>query len=291
MFVVKFQFIVYFFTLFIILFSSSYASTSTELPTKNVTFVVEADTVEFSGATLSNNPGKPALPHYSITFLLPPNTDLSSVTATIVNVQDSLTDGGLFVNSAQPPTVRGEVFWPEDLAIVNGKDIAVYNTDAFYPESFLSKKSSGAMGDYILYEVEVYPYQYNPVTKELNKLIGGSLEIEYESKVSANSGVSHKINQSLKDAAKELAINYDDVATKYKEPFTINSTSKVFYIITTQEIVDASQELQAYIKSKTSKGFSVTVVTEHQWGSSANDLRSYLKNNYQSKNIEYVLLI
>jgi len=69
-----------------------------------------------------------------------------------------------------------------------------------------------------------------------------------------------------------------------------------YIILTTGAISSASTQLNAFITLKQSKGFNVKVVTESEWGggtgdNAAENIRSWLKKNYQSLGIEYVLLI
>ena len=69
-----------------------------------------------------------------------------------------------------------------------------------------------------------------------------------------------------------------------------------YAIITANSIVSNSANLDSYINHLQSRGFITYLVTEDDYGSAvgqdrAVNIRNWLKNNYQDKNIKYVLLV
>ena len=82
-------------------------------------------------------------------------------------------------------------------------------------------------------------------------------------------------------------------------PSSANSGTYDYVIITTNDIVENSSELDFFIKMKENNGHSVLVVTQDDFegltGQSPNDradkIRKWLKDNYIGLGIEYVLLV
>ena len=74
------------------------------------------------------------------------------------------------------------------------------------------------------------------------------------------------------------------------------TSGKSYVIITTNSISANSVKLSEFVADKMSRGFNVHVVTENTWGggtgnTAAENIRNWLKNNYLSLAIEYVLFI
>ena len=87
---------------------------------------------------------------------------------------------------------------------------------------------------------------------------------------------------------KKIACNYNEVAHEYAGFVSSVPEKRVLAIITTSSIESGSQNLQNYITHKEKKGYEVHLVTD-SWTSSK--LRSWMKDNYESLNIEFALLI
>jgi len=70
-----------------------------------------------------------------------------------------------------------------------------------------------------------------------------------------------------------------------------------YLIVTTNEIVGNLTKLNTFIAHKESLGFTVTVITEDDYGNTATGparataIRDWMHNNYQSKNLVYALMI
>jgi len=61
------------------------AQYSAPLPYKPVTIQKVHGVSEFKGAFIDRTPGRPQMPWYMVSFLLPPDADITSVTARIIN--------------------------------------------------------------------------------------------------------------------------------------------------------------------------------------------------------------
>ena len=268
------------------------ANISFNLPCKNVAVTKEASSTVFKGSDVSGEPGQPQLPVYTCVFVIPPDADLNSVSFSISGLKEEILGGTHSVKPA-PPLVSGDgVWWPPRRNIVDGKDVGVYSTDAFFPNNYIGKVKVGKLYCYKVVHVSVYLSKYNPVTKKLKQMKNGELLLQYAKTPGYDSkrNASYRIPVNVKKRVKNIVVNYEEIAGEYDSDFTFVNRSK-YAIITTASIQSGSSKLSSLIASKELRGFDVEVVTQSTWGNNADDLRSWLQSNYESMGIEYVLLI
>lgn len=92
----------------------------------------------FQGLPTSGRTGCPALPMQPIKILLPPDARAQTVSILLRDAVVEKVPGAWYVLPAGPPIGPDGPVWPADRKIVEGRDIAVYEMDAFYPESRLN---------------------------------------------------------------------------------------------------------------------------------------------------------
>jgi hypothetical protein len=278
------------------------------LPVKSAkTVSIEQDVrgvAGFADMLVRGEPGQPALPVQSVQVLLPPDADPRSVTAAIEEAQSETLPDAWEVAPVPPVAIGaepGRAIWPQGRTIVNGRDVAVYSTDAFLPASFLGRVLAGQRREWRLAEIEVYPYRYNPVTKKLLVLRSGRLLVRFKRVQVMSSAVTPPggVATRTRDAVRASVINFDEIALSYDAPraSSLLALQPARYVILTRStIVSSSTQLANFVVAKQAQGFVVSVVTEDTWGggtgnTAAENIRAWLAANYQSLNIEYVLLI
>jgi len=143
-------------------------------------------------------------------------------------------------------------------------------------------------------------FRYNPVTKRLYRLITEQITVEYQ-KISAKSARKARYSPDRigEERVKKLAVNFNKIAPEYEVITQTRSAvpQKTRYvIITTGSIKNNSGQLANFVSHKENRGFDVLVVTEDEWGGgtvnkAAENIRQWLKDNYMTERIEYVLLI
>ena len=77
---------------------------------------------------------------------------------------------------------NGRDIWPKGSIIMAGKDASVDSKNAFFPSNYIGAVSCGKMRQYIIVDVKINPYLYNPFSKKLRMIIGGSLSISFKAK-------------------------------------------------------------------------------------------------------------
>lgn len=284
------------------------------VPTPNCSALFESDPLgerlTDPGFSQIASPGDPALPFTELCIALPPDAVASSVRADLVNASTAEVPGTHSIAPAPPlvTVVDGTevVDWGVGKQIVDGRNTLVYESDDFYPAASLEIAEKGKMRSWQLVRLRFYPYRYNPVTGQLTFTSGGQIAISYSTAGTHIATVTAA--QAASDSAfagkfPRLVANLDQARAWYagkKTSGTLAVTAATpaasYVIITTSAIVAGSTKLQSFVNFKATRGFTVRVATEAQWGGgtgdvAANRIRSYLASRYLADGIHYVLFI
>lgn len=285
---------VYTFIIFFLCAITVNAQISSKLPTPPPSVSQHNSFTQFESIDYHNVPGEPNLPVTWIVFLLPPDADLANVTVTLQSSKEEFRHGEYDVKPAPLQMTQDGIIPVRNRTIVNRKDVAIYSENNFFPGSYLGNTNTGQLRDYKLIKVAFYPYQYNPVSKKLKFLSKGQLLINYKSIPGYTTNSAYKIPFRTHALLIQMVVNYSEMSDEYRNyPVSERGKSK-YVIITTTSIKSNSNKLGDFISSKRNRGFDVELVTD--WGGGtgnvgAENIRKWLLDNYQSKNIEYVLLI
>jgi hypothetical protein len=296
--------------------SQGNAQFSVVMPDRDVAVQIVNRATVFTGASVAGEPGQPLLPMYKLSFILPPGVSPNDVSVSIVDPVEQTLDGSYIINPAMPLKGPDGYDWPAGKNIFGGKDVDIYGKNAFFPADNIGKVTFGKFRDYQIVDIAVYPFTYNPVTGQLKKITGGTLTVHLpQSAVAARQmkasfvpttkleGFAEKFLKS--HAVNPMVMDEYSSASEDAKTLSINAASAPqaaaanlggYAIITTQAIVNGSTQLQNLINQKTAAGYTVFKVTESTWGGGTGDvaaerIRSWLLNNYMTKNIVYVLLI
>ncbi|MBN2214952.1 MAG: choice-of-anchor D domain-containing protein, partial [Bacteroidales bacterium] len=252
--------------------------------------------------------GDPDIPWFTITALLPPDIDPAGVNCFFKNVtyrrinEDSLRD----ISPVPPPVVwaDGQIIedWPADVNIIDGKNTDIYSGNVFWPAKEVKVVSISKMRKWNLITIAVPMLRYNPVSKETERFLNAEIQINYPSRISLQNGrfINVLKDNIGKERVKKNVINFDQFSDLYngsaeRLPSDISAATG-YIIITTNNIVNSSSKLADFVAYKQALGFDVSVITEAEFGGGTGDIaaeniRTWLQNNYIAMNIEYVLLI
>jgi hypothetical protein len=272
------------------------ASISLELPSSECTVRNIHGYTEFSGSDYACVTGAPKLPASVVRFLVPPEADMSSVRISFSNLKEKEIEGDYLVRPVAPAmSTMGTVAKITDREIVDGKDIAIYSSNAFYPADYAEVVSTGKLWNFKILEVVVYHYRYNPVTKKLVKAVNGKLEVGYD-KLRTKPVFKYQTPRRIRKRAANLTVNYADIAPGYGIAASDNPAIKETYmIITTQAIKDGLANFGTFVNTR-GADYDVQVILEDTWGGGTGDagaenLREYLKTIYEMMSLSYILLI
>lgn len=230
---------------------------------------------------LTEHSGRPKVPGFTYTFLLPPDADLASVTVSIEN--EDITH------------IRNRVTVEKGTGYANAlqnlpEDKSQQMRSGFYPESFARVLTTGTLGNCKLVTCRFTPFQQDTTTKEFRKLNSGTMKLNYS--LGGETQGSTILPWKVKDL-KRFTENFSEMSSSYEIPQLGEEPHMV--ILTTNATVSGSSELANYIQSKEDNGFKISLITEDQWGGSnwdkADDIRQWLQSNYEQEQISYLLLI
>ncbi len=270
-----------------------------------------------------SEPGQPQIPWKVITLLLPPDTNLATVSCTVNDRVLSPLAGTFQLEptslvmtwdeDGDPVTVI-----PEGRSIQNGYDMDVYGVDESWPQEDATIVQTGELRQWKLAEVAVPLVRYNPVAGSLQELISVDIDVTFELNPTSTNVTTKRVTSltttddlsSQSHRVQQLAANFDQASATYDTALrstkstrdssamvAASETSSVGYvIITTDEIATNSTQLDAFVAHKQRLGYDAWIATESVWGGGTgstayNNLHSWLRSNYQTYNLTYVLLI
>lgn len=281
--------------------------------------------INADGSFFNSQAGQPDIPWQLVTVLLPPQADLDSITLRLDAAEYDALEGIWEIEPAPPMATRDEegnetLLWPIGRIIEDGRDAAIYNTDAFWPVEKAQVVHAGRLSQWQLVELAVPLVQYNPVKGRLKELISADVIVDFARIGSGKANAPGQNGTALssgrgRSRVRGMAVNFAAVAEEYDsvlsgEPLTgmqsslaeegpvgtAGLSSSGYVILTTSNIAANSTQLADFAAHKQSLGWNVSIVTEDQWGgglgsTGAVNIRNWLRANYITNDILYVLLI
>lgn len=269
--------------------------------------------VEMEGTEPSGAPGDPLLPRKTFRVALPPDADLASVTVTLgATAQRQLALDGVI--KPAPPLAAWDgsktiESWDENTNVVNGYNADVYQQDAFFPASCVATGVPATMRKWRVAEFDFFPVLYNPVTATLTVIDRAEVVVSYSRTGSATKAF-YGADGAMDDVAQQLFDNFDGARAWYGvDSVSLKGITYPYAIITTNEIKENSHNLADFETVHEAGGLQVLTVTEDRtfadlglagalggWGggygnAAAENIRTWLADNYAALGIEYVLLI
>lgn len=251
------------------------------------------DSIEMEGSSQLFISGNPMLPYKMFNVLLPPNVNDSSINFEMTSAEIRILPGEYEIKPCPPENGSQDI-------LSDNRNNSIYESDIDYPKQFVILKPLSHLRKWKFIPIKFMPFQYNPVQKKLTLIESVTLKISYiQEKLPAASIQNLTLDTVMDDIAPNIFYNYNETRGFYPESANITNQTIGYAIITTKAIKAGSNKLNSFIAHKQSRGFNVIVVTEDDfgslWGESphkrAEQIREWLKLNYQSKRIKYALLI
>lgn len=247
-----------------------------------------AGNLQHMSSAVHSEPGEPMLPVKRMKFLLPPETDLQSVSVHFVATSTDTIRGIYSIPPAPLERTEDVIITPDNRSIEDGKDLSIYGDTTFFPKTFLYATQTGKLREYKIVTVTLFTARYNPFCNSVESYSEGELCIRYKTVSNISGKNGNIVPQHTHTLLKTLVANYDDIIDSYRQYPVSRNRNSGYTIITTSAIKAGSKKLNDFIASKRSRGFTVETVTDL---GNAEAIRNWLTQNYLSKNIEYVLLI
>jgi PKD repeat protein len=230
------------------------------------------------------SPGNPALPQTMMEILVPKDIDWSTVVLDVDIRESEVLNGSYNIAPSPPleaevseidPKLDHEIDWGYDKIILDGKNILVYEKDGNFPEESIemipyTQRKEGIRLKFInanYVRLMYRPFLYNPFTQVLT---------------------------FIKTAYITITFDIDPFPLKALSP----GPPYDYVIVTTNDIVANSDKLDNFINLK-ELTHDVLVVTEDDFdgltgqapNGRAEKIRQWLKDNYLTMGIQYVLFI
>jgi hypothetical protein len=152
-------------------------------------------------------------------ILLPPDVDLASTRIWLTNHTASTVQGEFDV-APSPPYAKGtNTVWPQGVQIEAGHDVAAYATDAFLPRTYFGLVTKGQMREWRIATVMLYPYQWNPIAKQLVHLTGGDLVCQFQRIPDFRAGKTRSAvtRLSSRQEVRERVVNFKEMIGEYEK--------------------------------------------------------------------------
>ena len=159
-------------------------STIVETDMVNVESDTSTVTLSCGDTQIVSQSGEMAIPSKIIKVLLPPDADLTTVECVVQSADYEKVKGALVVRPVPPAATRingvEKILWPKGKTIVNGKDVAIYRANAFWPRKGAKIVSTGKLRNFKIVEIAVPLAVCNPAGKKLRLLAEAVVRIDFD---------------------------------------------------------------------------------------------------------------
>lgn len=220
--------------------------------------------------------GAPFLPKISRSIIIPNGSNarvkvLSSQYKDIENVSIAPSKGNLSrdIDPAKVPFTYG----------------AVYRKDEFFPNNIANLSKSYRLRQFEGATINIFPLQYNPVSKILRVYTSVTVEVTY-----TPSGVSKPIakttinDRGFSEVYKSQFINYSNQNLRY----TPLSDEGTMLVVCHPAFMSA---MQPFVDWKNQRGVKTVMVDYTQIANSSDALKTYVKNYYTQNGLTFLLLV
>jgi hypothetical protein len=177
-------------------------------------------------------------------------------------------------------------------------DNALYSQSLFYPDELVEIGDRVTLRDYEAMQFEIFPFKYNPATKEVRFYFKLVIELEFEGEP-----VKQSKSPLIEDFYEGVIYNYDDAAdwpvTSEPAPEreglrALSAQQDYDYLMIVYD--DFYESLLPLRDSKVQSGLAVEVIKTSQIpdegdGLDDEDVRNYITDQYIDRGITYVLLV
>ena len=223
---------------------------------------------------LTQEKGAPALPLFHETVQLPatgnPEIEITFDAVTIYDHMEVLPSKGGIKRNIEPSSL-GYSFG------------AAYTTNAFYPAQVAALKTPFIWRSMRGVVVEVSPYQYNPVTKQLIVYKGIHINVKTNTGISGLNELSIKTDPVMKSLQQKLVLNPE--AEKYAP---VEESGSMLVIAAPAFM----EEIVPLVNWKNQKGIRTALVSTATAGTTDAGILTYIQNYYAAHpELIYVLLV
>ncbi|MFH1101160.1 MAG: C25 family cysteine peptidase [Methanobacteriota archaeon] len=245
------------------------------------------DYVTIAKLTYSETLGRPILPVQAVPILLPPDTKVEAITVSYPIIQN-LTGFFHIANGQQPIPYSYDGFIQETLP-----DPSIYTSHHPYPGYLFKEIGVQKFRGFNILVLTLFPLQYIPSAGILSYYPEITISIT-TTKDSTSTILFRGTDEDTSQVMKKIA-NPEILSSYYEMPSTQLSTKPYsLLILTTNELKPGFQRLADTHKKDgiltMIKTLGVDVPIGSDYNTTCENIRTFIRNEYVSSNIEYVLL-
>ena len=225
----------------------------------------------------TKNFGAPNLPTFNSLIEIPRNSDIEIEIISSQNTEYELNDYNINnpILPIQIPISKSSSKDEIEFIINNN----IYNSNNYFSNELIEINKKGLLREVEIANIIINPIEYNPVQNKIKVYHSLQLRLHFNN---ANTELTNnnKINTFspyFEPVFQTALSNYNSVYQTRDNDFVENIIS--YIIIADQSFEDA---LAPFIEWKTQKGFHVIVAYTNEIGSSANNIKNYLQNQYNN---------
>ncbi len=252
--------------------------------------------IEMKGAPLNGHPGRPLLPHYCITLLIPQGEMLLDAEVEAGEWKKLPGEYRLFPSQQSFPLSLIEELKPTEC------DPSVYNSSELYPLRVFSEPRSYWCKGFQMITFNLFPVRYRPSSGELSYTLSMRVKLTTGPEKRDVRRVSRRASASDLEWVMRKADN-PETAERYKAellsgPGLLGKDDYRYVIVTTEALSSMSgpNNFQDLLSFKHSRGISGTIKTveeisvEYSGEDLQAKIRNFLIDAYENWNTEWALL-
>jgi len=255
--------------------------------------------LQMQGFTPSVTPGQPALPWRDLAVALHPRVDLRTLQVRVSGGPTDTLPGRHNLKPNPPFTLAAgqRIFrsWGEAGLVLDGQDLAAYGGKGVFPARPVTRRRITNRRGLRVLRLRYTPLRYRHDTGAL--LLERHTEVRVSYRLLPGAPFSH--DPQLLPHLRRVE-NLEDALGWYQAADGAGGSTKLGYaIIIPDALTKLSQQLKTFISFKEGLGYKVTVVGTSDLaampatskGGDAERIRLWLKKNYKTLNLRYVLLV
>lgn len=219
--------------------------------------------------------GNPELPKISRSIIIPnmAKMDVEVISSEYVDYKMNIVPS------------KGIIYRNQDIEAVPYEFGSVYKQNQFYPQNVATLGKPYIMRDYRGVVVNVYPFQFNPVTH--------TLRVYTDVRIAVNNVGMGTENLKFRNSGSELAM----FSRLYENHFLNHANTRYDELDDEGKIVviaaDAyADEMQPFVDWKIQKGIPTDIYTMTEVGSSAANIQTFIEDLYETEdNLAFVQLV
>jgi len=223
--------------------------------------------------------GSPTLPHVNRSIIIP---DLSGTTLKIIKSESNT------FKKYKVPASKGNL--PRNIDISSAPYIEgiAYQTNEFFPGVIAQLNDPYILRDYRGQVIQFNPFQYNPVTEELQVMHQITVKISFNDRESINSFNSKSLfvkpNLDYHNMYSNHFLNYTENDTRYAPVPEDGEMLVICY----DGFMSA---MEPFVEWKNQKGLKTTMIPVSETGTNYTSIKNYVEDFYDSHNLAYLLLV